>query len=302
MSREVSLQTAGKGTDFDSVAGQGQEDARQAEVPFSGKQLQWSDIKGALTTQSRVIHALIMRETLSRYGDHKLGFMWAILEPLLMVTMIASVLSVLRNDSPGGMPLVPFMITGFVPFFMFRNTMNQLKGAVASNRTLLGFPQVTTFDVIIARALLEGGVLLSVFVFILSMAYLIGFEFRVENPLGVLGVCLCLLLLGSGIGFILATLIPVVPSVGQVSNLIFGRPLMVSSGLFFTADSVPEPFRGWLLYNPILNLMELMRTYFFYEFESNHGSWFYAGSWVVGTFTFGLLIHQALKRRAIVGL
>ncbi len=302
MSREVSLESTGEGQGFDSGMGASAAEAQPGDASPLEKSIEWSDIKGALVTQSRVIHALIMRETLSRYGDHKLGFLWAILEPLLMVTMIASVVSLMRGNSSESMPLVPFMITGFVPFFMFRNTMNQLKNAVASNRRLLGFPQVTTFDAIVARVLLEGGVLLSVFVFMLSMAYLIGFEFRVENPLGVLVVCLCLLLLGTGIGFVLATLIPVMPSVGQVSSLIFGRPMMVTSGLFFTAESVPEPFRGWLLYNPILHLMELMRSYFFYEFESPHGSWFYAGSWVVGTFTFGLLIHQALRRRAIVGL
>jgi len=51
-----------------------------------------------------------------------------------------------------------------------------------------------------------------------------------------------------------------------------------------------------------MHLLELMRSYFFYEFETKHGSWLYAGGWVVGSITFGMLTHQALKRRAIVGL
>lgn len=264
--------------------------------------LSWSAVEAALVTQARVIHALILREALSRYGDHKLGFMWAFLEPLLMVTLIASIMSIMRADAPGGMPIVPFMITGFVPYFMFRNTMNQLKGAVSSNRKLLGFPQVTTFDAIVARALLEGGVLLFVFAFMLSIAHLVGYEFRIEDPLGVLAVCIALLLLGCGFGFLFATITPVIPSVGQLSSLVFGRPLLLTSGLFYTASSVPEPFRGWLLYNPILHLLELMRSSFFHEFESQYGSWSYAISWVIGMFAFGLLTHQALRRRAIIGL
>ena len=259
-------------------------------------------VTSALSTQTRVIHALIMRETLSRYGDHKLGFMWAILEPLVFISLIAGFMSFMRSDNPGGMPLVPFMITGFVPFFIFRNTMNQLRSAVSGNISLLGFPQVTIFDAIIARVLLEGAVMLFVFGFLVGMAHLMGFEIRIENPLGVLMVCVCLLLMGTGIGFLLATLSPIIPSTGQVAGILFGRPLFMTSGLFFTADSVPEPAQTWLLYNPVLHLLELMRSYFFYEFESNHGSWFYAGSWVVGLLTFGMLTHQALKRRAIVGL
>ena len=269
---------------------------------YQTKRLTWSAVSEALSTQARVIHALIMRETISRYGDHKLGFLWAVIEPLFFVVIIGGTMSFLRNDSPSGMPLVPFMITGFVPFIMFRNTMNQLRSAVASNKALLGFPQVTLFDTIIARVLLESGVMLFVFAFIVSMAHLVGYEIRIENPLGVLAVCLSMLLLGSGIGFVLGTISPIVPSTGQISNILFGRPLFLTSGLFFTADSVPEPFRTWLLYNPLLHLMELMRSSFFYEFESDYGSWAYAGSWVFGSLAFGMLTLQALKRRAIVGL
>ena len=259
-------------------------------------------MREAINTQARVIHALMMRETISRYGDHKLGFCWAVIEPLLFVSLIGGTMVLFRNDSPSGMPLVPFIITGFLPFLMFRNTMNQLKGAVSSNKSLLGFPQVTLFDTIIARVLLESGIMLFVFVFIVSMAHLVGYEIRIENPLSVLAVCLLALLLGSGLGFVLGTISPIVPSTGQVSNLLFGRPLFLTSGLFFTADTVPDPFRTWLLYNPLLHLIELMRSSFFYEFESDYGSWFYAGSWAFGLLTFGMLTLQALKRRAIVGL
>ena len=98
---------------------------------YQTKRLTWSAVSEALSTQARVIHALIMRETISRYGDHKLGFLWAVIEPLFFVVIIGGTMSFLRNDSPSGMPLVPFMITGFVPFIMFRNTMNQLRSAVS---------------------------------------------------------------------------------------------------------------------------------------------------------------------------
>ena len=267
-----------------------------------GKQLTWVDIKGAVETQSRVIHAMILRETLSRYGNHKIGFLWAFLEPLLMVSLFVGIMSAMRSENPGGMPLVPFMITGIIPFFMFRNTMGQLKNAITANRSLLGFPQVTTFDVIIARCLLESGVLLTVFGLVLLLAQLFGYTFRIENPLGVLAVCLTLMALGSGFGFIFAVLTPIIPSTNQVSGLVLGRPLFLTSGLFFSASSVPDPYRTWLLYNPILHLMELMRSYFFYEFETAYGSWSYAGTFTIGVVVLGLITHQALRRRAIVGL
>jgi len=254
-------------------------------------------------TQGRVINALILRETKSRYGDHKIGFLWALLEPIVMVTLFVGIMAAFRGASPGGgMPLVPFMICGMVPFTMFRNPMGQMQGSIDQNRSLLAFPQVTTFDVIVARSILEFIVLLAVFAVMLMGADLLGYSFRIENPLGVFAVCGLLSMLGTGMGFFFASLTPILPSTRQISGALLGRPLFLSSGLFFTADAIPMPVREWLLYNPILHMMELIRTEFFYEFESPHGSWQYAITWSVCAFAFGLIAHQALKRRAIIGL
>ena len=92
-------------------------------------------VLGGASTQLRVIHALVMRETKSRYGEHKMGFLWAFVEPILMVGVMVVMFSVIRNDSPGGMPLVPFMAPGFLPFMVFRDTMQQMVGSIVQNRS-----------------------------------------------------------------------------------------------------------------------------------------------------------------------
>ncbi len=257
---------------------------------------------GALETQLRVIRALILRETKARYGEHKIGFLWALIEPALMVTVFVAFFAAMNAPTVSNMPIVPFMITGIVPFTMFRDSMGQMQGALASNRNLLGFPQVTTFDVILARGLLEGATLLCVFALMLGIAHVLGFEIRCEDPLGVLVVCALLTMIGMGMGFLLASVSPILPSMRQVGTVAFGRPLFLTSGLFYTADSLPMPFREYLLWNPLLHLLELQRDRFFHEFETPHGSWIYAVSWSVGLFAVGLTVHQAMRKRAIVGL
>ena len=256
----------------------------------------------AATTQARVINALVLRETKTRYGEHKIGFLWAILEPAIMVSIFVALFANIRNDNPGGMALVPFMLTGLVPFSFFKDTMTQMQGAIAGNRQLFAFPQVTTFDVIIARGILEIAILASVFTFLLILVDLGGWSIHVERPLDVLAACVLLSMMGLGLGFVFASLSPVIPSTKQISSAFLGRPLFFGSGLFFTAESIPPIVRDYLLYNPILHAIELLRSGFFYEFESPYGQWDYAVSWAVGMFAFGLLIHQAMRRRAIVGI
>ena len=264
-----------------------------------GKALSLKRILEAMSTQLRVINALVMRETKTRYGNYKLGFLWALIEPLVGVSIFVAIFSNLRQDDPGGMPLVTFMLVGFICYSMFRGPWGCMQTGISNSRNLLSFPQVTTFDVILARGILEVLVTFFVLGFLLYMAWLAGFDVRCERPLGVLMVCLLLCTMGLGMGFLFASLEPMFPSIKQFGSAVMGRPLYFGSGLFYSADSLPAAVREYLLYNPILHMIELVRGEFFYEFETTYGSWFYASMWSFSTLAVGLLVHQAMHKRAI---
>ena len=46
-------------------------------------------------------------------------------------------------------------------------------------------------------------------------------------------------------------------------------------------------------------MTELARGEFFHDFETPYGSWMYASLWALTTFATGLLVHQALRRKAV---
>lgn len=262
----------------------------------------WNDILQGFRTQVRVIHALVMRETMTRYGDHQLGFLWAILQPLAMVMVFVVIFSTLKAVRSTDAPIAIFMICGIVPFTIFTDIKGQLQNAIGANKAMLGFPQVTTFDVIMARAILETLVGMGVFILLLSLFYVAGVEFRIEKPLMVLGACGLIISIGLGLGFVLASLKPMFPSVQVISSTLLGRPLFLTSGVFFSAEQMPAEWRHVLLYNPLLHCTELIRNSFFYEIESPYGSWMYAGAWAGGLLLFGMVLHKAVHRRAVVGI
>lgn len=271
-----------------------------ASSPRSTRTLDPARVLGALETQLRVLNALILRETKTRYGNHKIGFLWALLEPIASVTVFVLIFSSIRSDEPGGMPLVPFMIVGFVGYSLFRNVWSQMQGAIGSSRTLLTFPQVTTFDVILAKGILEIAITLAVLVFLLWMAWLLGEDVRLEHPLRFLAVCGVLAVFGLGTGFLFASLEPIVPAMKTIAGQVLGRPLYFGSGLFFTADSLPTWVLDYLLWNPVLHMVELLRSEFFFGFRTTHGSWLYACSWSFGMLALGLTTHRAVRKKAIV--
>ncbi|MBX2886779.1 MAG: ABC transporter permease [Granulosicoccus sp.] len=256
-------------------------------------------IVDALEVQFRVLNALILRETKTRYGRHKLGFFWIFIEPMFFVGLFLSFKLLLKSPTSGGMSDAYFIITGITPFLLFRQTMSQLANSIAGSRNLLAFPQVTTFDVMLATALLEFASVIFVFSVLVIGFALVDEPPRVEHPLLVLYGTLLLGVTGTGMGMIFASLIPIWPSIKNITNPLFGRPLFFTSGIFFTAEMLPAAARDVVLWNPLLHMVEIIRSAFFIEFESQYIEWNYAGFFAAGVFLFGLLMHQVLRNQAI---
>src|SRR5207253_2284130 len=64
------------------------------------------DFLRSLAIQTRVIGALVMREIITRYGRHNIGFMWVFVEPMMFTTGVLGVWSLVHTHA-SKLPLVP---------------------------------------------------------------------------------------------------------------------------------------------------------------------------------------------------
>lgn len=261
--------------------------------------MSYTEVKRALVVQLRVIHALMLRETKTRYGKHKLGYLWALFEPVLQVLVFVMIFTMGGHKTVSGMPLILFILTGVTPFLLFRNTMQQGLNAIDANRALLTFPQVKTFDLIVARALLEVATMIVVSVILLLAVAAMDMPVKIENPLLVIAALLLLALTGFGLGMTFASLTPLFPSINQIVQAVLGRPLFFTSGLFFTAEVIPQYGRDILLINPLLHMIEMLRSAFFYEFQSDYASPSYAVATTLVCVCTGLVMHRALHDKVL---
>ena len=257
------------------------------------------EITKALELQGRVIAAIILRETKSRYGDHSLGFLWVLIEPILFIVGFAVLHGLMGAKEHHGMSPELFMLTGLLPYMMFRNVLSQASGAIQGNSALLAFPQVTTFDLILARSILEFCTAIAVFAVLVFALVFFGHEVRIERPLAFFaGYCLNFGM-GMGLGAVLAAVSPYFPSVKQISGVLFGRPLFFTSGVFFTAGQLPESVRNILMYNPLLHVTEWSRSSFFASFESEFIDYGYMTLFCLILLSAGLAFHSVLQKKAL---
>ena len=93
---------------------------------FDNALIGWTDrviMKERIITHSRVVHALILREMRTRFGRAQLGYLWALIEPTLFVLIFFALFALRGRTAVSGMPIALFLLTGTIPFIMFRDTM-----------------------------------------------------------------------------------------------------------------------------------------------------------------------------------
>ena len=92
-----------------------------------------------------VTFGLLIRELKTRFGSYRLGYAWALLEPLLMISAFSLIFGMRSQSGFGGVPAQVFITAGYLPFMFFNKVVSQLKSAVSANMGLFCYRQVTPF-------------------------------------------------------------------------------------------------------------------------------------------------------------
>ena len=252
-----------------------------------------SNYIGALEIQGRVIKALFLREMKTRFGETRLGFVWAFIEPIIHVLSIILIWDILGRMGPQGINTILFLVTGVVPFIMFSNILNKTMNSIAGNKALLVFPQIKPIDFIISRIVVEFTTYIMVFLgFVLGCIYF-NIDTRIENVLGVFTQFTLIALLGGGIGYILMPL----TSMFRVTQYIVSfaiKALYLSSGIIFAIERLPLYITKYLSWNPLLQIIYMLRADFFPQLHPRQefGSIWYVISLIAISWLFGIVLTK----------
>lgn len=249
-----------------------------------------------LLVQFRVVHALVLRETRTRFGRHRLGYIWALIEPLMWIATFAAMYTLIERPAPDGLPLIAFLTTGIVPFLLFRETSGRVVPAIDANKGLLFYPLVKPLDLVAARVLLELATFLVVLAVLLSTVAVVEGGGKIDNILLLLTGLLLASGLGAGFGLVFCGLSVFTSSAERIHGPLI-RPLFWTSAIFFSTNSIPEPARSALLYNPVLHAVELVRQGWFAGYHPRDVSVAYPAAWVLVLLFLGLTLERVARRR-----
>jgi len=218
----------------------------------------------SLAIQMRVVHALLLREVITRYGRHGLGVLWVMLEPMLFTLGVTALWYLAKLHTVSNIPIVAFAITGYSSVLVWRNTASRCSKAIEPNLSLMYHRNVKVIDIFLSRIVLEWvGATASITVLTIFFAS-IGAMDLPGDVWPVIGGWLLLAWFSLGLGLIVGALSERSETFERtwhvVTYLLF--PL---SGAMFMVDWLPKEAQVGILWLPMVHGVEMIRHGYFGE-------------------------------------
>ncbi|ACH84769.1 ABC transporter permease [Acidithiobacillus ferrooxidans] len=211
-----------------------------------------------IAIQRRVIWALILRETVTRYGRENLGMLWFFAEPLLFIVGITLLWSYIEPRSVPAGTVAAFAVVSYPTVLLWRNTANRVTKAIEVNQALLHHRPIRAQDFFYSRILLEFASATGSFLVIFILFVAVGISHFPANLFDMVMGWLMVAWFAFGFVLTMGGLSEVSEVVEKVSHIILYLMLPFSGG-FFPAYIVPEPMRNYLLLFPLADCVEFFR-------------------------------------------
>lgn len=253
-------------------------------------------IASGLRTQGNVVGALILRELHTRFGRANIGFLWIFGEPLLLAVAVGALHSAQHLPLTGNAKSVPFALTGYALFIMFRSMVSRAETLLEANRPLLNHRHVTLFDMLLARAILELASTVAVLVLLLPVAWLAGYADMPHDPVLVLAATVLLGWFSFALSMLIMASSHQSPLVGRLVHplLYLSMPL---SGAFFAMQWFSPALQDLLAWMPTVPVFELMRVGLFAGYPADHAGLAYPLACTALLTLLGLAALRAVRPR-----
>lgn len=221
-------------------------------------------VVGAAGSPRRYLHSLWLlsaRDLKVRYSTSALGYLWSILDPLVMSGIYWFVFTqVFQRGDIGASPYIVFLIAGLLPWVWFNSAIGELTKAFSKDARLVRSTAIPR-SIWVNRIVLSKGV-----EFALSLPVLVLFaifalprvEFNTMVLLFPLGILLQAMLL-VGLGLLIAPLCALWSDLERTTRLIL-RALFYASPIIYGLPDLPSPFKELALFNPLSGIFALYRA------------------------------------------
>lgn len=217
----------------------------------------------ALIQYRHLLWELAIKDIKVRYRSPTLGFLWAILVPLIMIFVFKFIFSTILKARVENYPFFIYLMTAIFPWSYFSSSVNAATESIFSNRELIKrtyFPrQIIPVSVVLANLI---NFLPALIVMLLILVF-----FRMQFTISILLLPVIILLqtiFTVGLALIVSSLQAVLRDVKYIVEIFLTAWLFLSPGFYSLAmvTDFSEKFLKLYILNPFVGLFSLYRIAF----------------------------------------
>ena len=239
---------------------------------------------------------LTTRDLKVRYSTSALGYLWSILDPLVMAAIYWFVFTQVFDRPVGDAPYIVFLLAGLLPWMWFTGAISDSTRAFTKEAKLIRSTTIPR-TIWVARLVLSKGIefVASIPVLVLFVV-LFGATLHVEALWWLLAIPLQAALI-LGIGLLVAPLVVFFRDLERAVKLVL-RFLFYASPIIYGLGDLPNNLQFWGAFNPLAGIFSLYRAAFF----PDQLDWFAVAVSAAMTAAFlvvGFLVYRASIRRVL---
>jgi lipopolysaccharide transport system permease protein len=223
--------------------------------PKSGWQL--IDFKELLDYRD-LFYFLVWRDIKVLYAQTILGFLWAILVPLIQIVIFTIIFGKVAKISTEGIPYILYSTVAIIPWTYMSQAMSQSSLSLVTGQSMLGkiyFPRIMFPMTSVLAKLVDFAI--SLVILFAALIY-----YRITPTWNLLFLPLFFLqmiCIPAGVGMFLSALAIRFRDVKFAMQFIL-RMLIYSAPIVYSASSIPEKYRILYSLNPLVGVIEGFRS------------------------------------------
>jgi lipopolysaccharide transport system permease protein len=208
-----------------------------------------------------LIFFMVRRDIKLRFQQTVIGFLWIVLQPLLLMLIFSAIFGIMMRVPTNGIPFHIFFLSGFVVWQFFSQVVNNSALSLVGNIHVIVksyFPRLALPLSTVANALIDFAVSFIVFLVFL----LIDGSYPITGRYLLLPVLLAItIFFSSGVGLLFGALMVVFRDTKNLLSFIL-MIWMYLTPIIYPVSLAPEQYRFLFYFNPLTSLVDSYRWMF----------------------------------------
>ena len=244
-----------------------------------------------------LLQQLVSRDFKVKYKRSVLGILWSLLNPILMMAVLAIVFTNVFKFSTPGVNYLVYLISGLVIFSYFSEASNLAMSSIVSNFTLINKVYIPKYIFPLSKCLFVGINFLLTLIPLYAVILITGTELNIYHLL-LPYAYICLFMFTLGMGLILATVSVFLRDMFYIYGIVLTMWTYLTP-IMYDISMIPAQFQTILKLNPLYQFINFARTIILYGQVPTIGQWAGCGVSAIIILIFGIYIFRKKQDKFI---